>query len=258
MLKVRSQGSKLLYSLILGVFIVSSVLLIPPRSASASQTVKTVVVAKDTIYATNLYVINSGVPGPVVMIVGGVHGNETAGFKAAAQVKDFSIKKGILLVLPQANKRADAAGVRAIGGNDLNRDFPNSSSDTSDSLLAREIFKVVKNYNVDWLVDMHEGANYQRVTSSTSVGESLIYYPNTQTKTIATNIVNTLNKGISTSYKDFTLLRYPTGGSLSKAAAVAAGAHSFIFETCSRDPLSTRINYQLKAANMLLSYLNMK
>ena len=257
MLKVRRQGSNFIFKLILGIFIVSSTLMIPHTHAAA-QTVKTVVVAKGTIYATNLYVINSGVPGPVVMIVGGVHGNETAGYKAADQVRNYSIKKGILLVLPQANKRAVAAHTRSIGGADLNRDFPTSASDSSDSTLAREIFKIVKSYDVDWLMDMHEGANYQRITSSTSVGESLIYYPDTQTKTIATSIVNTLNKGISTSYKDFTLLRYPTAGSLSKAAAVVCGSNTFIFETCSRDPLSTRINYQLKAANMLLSYLNMK
>ena len=32
-----------------------------------------------------MYVINSGKPGPVVMVVGGVHGNEKAGYTAAVR-----------------------------------------------------------------------------------------------------------------------------------------------------------------------------
>ncbi len=261
MKKVRSQVSSFFSKLILGVFVFTSVFMIPQlaqvEQAQASTT-RTVTVASGTKYATPLYIIDSGVPGPVVMIVGGVHGNETAGYKAAAKVKDYSIKKGKLLVLPQANKRAVANHTRSMGGADLNRDFPRSKYDTADNTLSRSIFNVVKKYDVDWLMDMHEGVNYQKITSSSSVGQSLIYYPDTQTKSMATKITRSLNKNISTSYKKFSLLRYPVKGSLSRAAAIVCGTNSFIFETCSRDSLTTRIKYQLKAANILLSDLNMK
>jgi len=262
MQKVRSQVSNFIFMFIMGVFVFSTVLAMPQSVQAATSSVtsstKTEIIAPGTKYATELYVIKSGVPGPVVMIVGGVHGNETAGYKAAAQVKDYSIEKGTLLVIPQANKRAVAAHTRDIGGADLNRDFPTSKLDKPDNTLSTAIFNVVKKYNVDWLMDMHEGVNYEKVNSSSSVGQSLIYYPDTQTKTIATKIVSTLNKGISTSYKDFTLLRYPASGSLASASAKVLGINSFIFETCSKDPLSTRISYQLKAATMLLNYLQMK
>ncbi|PKM76847.1 MAG: hypothetical protein CVU90_10500 [Firmicutes bacterium HGW-Firmicutes-15] len=262
MQKVRSQVSNYIFIFIVGVFVFSTVLAMPKpvqaATSSVTSSVKTEIIAQGTKYATELYVIESGVPGPVVMIVGGVHGNETAGYKAADQVKDYSIQKGTLIVLPQANKRADAAHTRDIGGADLNRDFPTSKSDKPDNTLSTAIFNVVKEYNVDWLMDMHEGANYSKIKSSSSVGQSLIYYPAVQTKTIATSIVNTLNKGISTSYKDYSLLRYPTSGSLASASAKVLGVNSFIFETCSKDPLSTRIRYQLKAADMLLNYLQMK
>jgi hypothetical protein len=243
--------------LIIGVFVFSTVLAMP-QTVEAATTTKTRIIASGTKYATELYVIESGVPGPVVMIVGGVHGNETAGYRAAAQVKNYSVKKGTLLVIPQANKRAVAAGTRTMGGADLNRAFPTSKTDKPNNIMSTAIFKVVKDYNVDWLMDMHEGANYQKIKSSSSVGQSVIYYPNTKTKTVATRIVSNLNKGISTSYKKFSLLRYPVSGSLASASAKVYGVNSFIFESCSRDPLSTRISYQLKAANILLSYLQMK
>lgn len=103
----------------------------------------------------------------MVMIVGGVHGNEPAGYKAAGKVKNYSIKKGKLhKLLPQANKRAVANGRRSMGGADLEPGFPRSKYDSADNTLSRAIFPLVKDYKVDWLVDMHEGANYNRLRST--------------------------------------------------------------------------------------------
>ncbi|ABI68485.1 deacylase-like protein [Syntrophomonas wolfei subsp. wolfei str. Goettingen G311] len=209
--------------------------------------------------ATDLYIIRSGKAGPVVMIVGGVHGNETAGYRAARIVRNYQISRGTLLVLPEANSRAVNQGVRYVSGQkDLNRCFPTSSSGAADTRLSREIYYTLKKYNVDWLMDMHEGYNYSRLNSSSSVGQSLIYYPSSSTREVASKIVNNMNSGISTSYRKFSLLRYPTRGSLSRAAGQYLGVKSFIFETCSRDSLSTRLNYQLRAADILLGSLGMK
>jgi hypothetical protein len=224
-----------------------------PVNVSKAQTEQKVVLASGTKYATNLYVIRSGKPGPVVMIVGGVHGNETAGYKAANLVKDYSIKSGTLLVVPQANKLAVEQHRRAAsGGSDLNRSFP------SDTILARSIYSAVKKYNVDWLMDMHEGYDYSTNPSSSSVGQSLIYYPTGNTKTIAKSILAGANSSISSSYRKFHLLYMPVSGSLSRSSGQYLGVHSFIFETCSKETLSTRVNKQLKAANILLNKLNMK
>ncbi len=216
-------------------------------------------VASGTKYATQLYIIRSSNPGPVVMFVSGVHGNETAGYTAASILKDYRINKGTLLILPKANLRAIQSDVRRVSGEkDLNRSFPQSTNDSADTGLAKEIYNVVKRYKVDWLVDMHEGANYTQLKSSSSVGQSLIYYPDSATRNISQKIVASLNQNISTSYKKFSLLTYPVKGSLSRASAQYLGANSFIFETCSRQLLSTRVGYQLKAAGILLSSLEMK
>jgi predicted deacylase len=233
----------------------SGITVAAPQTQAATASRTTVTLAKGTTYATPLYIIDSGKPGPVVMIVGGVHGNETAGYTAAGKVKDWSIKKGKLLVLPQANKKAVARHTRTYNG-DLNRDFPQSSTQSADNTLSRAIYAAVKKYDVDWLMDMHEGYNYAKI--SKSVGQSLIYYPNSTTKTMANAIVKNLNGGISTSYKKFSLFRYPVKGSLARAAGQYLGVHAFIFETCDNPSLSVRVNYQLKAANTLLSRLGMR
>ncbi|MGI6468467.1 MAG: M99 family carboxypeptidase catalytic domain-containing protein [Syntrophomonadaceae bacterium] len=223
--------------------------------SAQADTVKTVTIASGTIYATPMYIRDSGKPGPVVMIVGGVHGNEPAGYTAAAQVKNWDIKKGKLIVLPKANKKAVERRTRTYNG-DLNRDFPQGKNQSADTALARSIWSAVKKYDVDWLMDMHEGYGYCKRTKS--VGQSLIYYPNSTTQTMAKAIVNNLNKGISTSYKKFSLFKYPVKGSLARAAGQYLGVHAFIFETCDDPALSTRVKYQTKAANTLLSRLGMR
>jgi len=217
-----------------------------------------VVIAEGTKYATDLYIIKSGKPGPVVMVVGGVHGNETAGYSAADKIKDLEIDKGTLLVLPQANKRAVERDVRYISSEgDLNRDFPKTSSETPDTTLARAIYNVLKEYDVDWLADLHEGYDYYKNESTDSVGQTLIYYPANSTCSTVSKIVDSLNSGISSSYKEFSLLRYPVKGSLARSAGQFLDIHSFIFETCDNPSLSTRVNYHMKAVKKLLSEIDM-
>ncbi|MBC7075137.1 MAG: succinylglutamate desuccinylase/aspartoacylase family protein [Syntrophomonadaceae bacterium] len=228
-------------------------------SSAQSSKVQKETIASGTKYATDLYIIKSDEPGPVVMIVGGVHGNEVAGYKAASIIKDYSIKKGTLLVLPEANKRAVEIGRRYVTGEgDLNRDFPQTSSDSPDGTLAKAIYNTVKKYDVDWLMDMHEGYDFYKNKSTDSVGQTLIYYPRGSTKEVASRIISELNKGISSSYKEFTLLRYPVKGSLARSTGQFLGVNSFIFETCSKQTLSTRIDYQLQAADIMLKELGMK
>ncbi len=220
-----------------------------------SKKITTVTVAAGTIYATPMYIIDSGKSGPTVMIVGGVHGNEPAGYNAAAKVKDWNIKKGKLIVLPQANKKAVSNKTRTYSGIDLNRQFPQSKTQSPKTTLAKAIWGEVKKYKVDWLMDMHEGYNYTKI--SDSVGQSIIYCPNSATQTMANAIVKDLNSGISTSYKKFTLYKYPVKGSLARAAGDYQGVNAFIFETASKPALSTRVNYQVKAAKTLLTRLGM-
>ncbi len=257
---VSKQFKLVLTLLVLSVIIVISTFANPQSLLAVSDnngegvTKKTL--APGSKYATDLYIIDSGKPGPVVMIVGGVHGSETAGYTAAAKVKNWKIDKGTLLVLPQANRRAIAEHVREISGEgNLNRLFPDSKGETPKHTLASAIWSAVKQYDVDWLMDMHEGIDYAKTSSS--VGQSLIYYPNSSTKKIASKIVAGLNKDISRSTRKFCLIDLPVKGSLARAAGQYLGVHSFIFETCDNPSLSVRVKCQLQAAQTLLRNLDM-
>lgn len=257
MKKVRHNTYYFLVSFLTAVMIFAGIFANPVQ-VEAAATQQKVTLASKYASATELYVIDSGKPGPVVMIVGGIHGNEKAGYTAASEYINLKIKKGKLLVLPRANKRAIEMNSRiASGGSDLNRCFPRSSKESADTYLAKDIYKTVKNYKVDWLMDMHEGFDYYKNKKTDSVGQTLIHYPSAKMTPMAKKIVNTVNKGVSKSSHRFTLLKYPVKGSLARSSGQFLGVNAFIFETSMKQTLSTRVNQQQKAANTLLKELGM-
>lgn len=206
--------------------------------------------------STPYYIVKGSKPGPTVMIVGGVHGNEEAGYTAAGKVRDYSINSGTLVVVPQANKVAIDANRRTTADGDLNRQFPQSKGDSADTVLAREILKLVGNYGVDYLMDLHEGYDYYK-NDTGSVGQTVIYYPTKNAATLANGIYSKVNAGM-TGVRRFSVLKYPVPGSLARAAGEVYNIPSFIFETSEKQTLSTRVELQEKAVNALLSELNMK
>lgn len=105
-----------------------------------------------------MYEIDAG-PGPTVVILGGVHGDEYEGTLIAARVvaeADTWLQAGRLRVVPVANPSAYAVARRESeeDGADLARSFPGAPdgtwSDRLASLLAAEVIA-----GADLLVDVH-------------------------------------------------------------------------------------------------------
>ncbi len=228
------------------------------EAQAATASVSKIMLAGNTRYhATPMYIIKSGKPGPVVMIVGGVHGNEVAGVKAAHKIKNLRVKKGTLLVIPEANKVAVKNGTRTSSGvGDLNRNFPKTSSAKPSSLTATAIWNAVKKYKVDYLIDLHEGYNYHKIKPS-SYGQTLIYYPISGSKTVGQKIINALNSRIGSSSKYFTLVKYPYKGTLARSTAQYLKVNAFTLETCRKSTLSARVNNGVLATKTLLRHLGM-
>ena len=82
------------------------------------QTATSGTLGAGTTWETPWYVIDSGHDGPTVLITGGVHGNEPAGYRAAEQIRDWPISRGKLVVMPQINRlglAATSVGHQTIG-----------------------------------------------------------------------------------------------------------------------------------------------
>ena len=217
------------------------------------------VMAEGTRHATPLYVIRSERPGPAVLVVGGIHGDEEAGYLAARMVAEYTVAAGTLLVLPDANRLAIAASRRAApGARDLNREFPTAAGGRTRSALAGHIWDMVDEFEVEWLLDLHEGFDFYLNPDTDSVGQTIIYYPaSPRTRRMAEIALDRLNEGIDAPRHRFSLLEFPVPGSLARAAGQHRGVHAYIFETSARQPRTTRIRQQLLFVDTFLEELGL-
>ncbi len=210
-----------------------------------------------TAMETPLYIIESTEPGPVVMVVGGIHGDETAGYRAAERIISWEIDCGTLLVLPRANAPAVANRKRVSpGGSDLNRAFPGSLRGTGTRRLAGAIYNVIQEYRPHWVIDLHEAGQFERVSSG-SLGQTIIQ-PEYAAGDLAEQVVETLNSAIREEKSKFLLLR----GGLIRGTLVGSlsgtGIEGLMVETCRALPLAERIEYQLTVVYTVLRLLGIQ
>ena len=98
-------------------------------------------------------------PGPTVMIMGGIQGDEPGGFLSAEVYADLSLKKGNLIVVPRANFRSVVMNNRGPFG-DMNRKFEDD--------LPREpeinVVDILKSLMAesDLLLNLHDGSGFYR------------------------------------------------------------------------------------------------
>lgn len=218
--------------------------------------------AEGTPWQTDFVVVDSGEPGPTVMIVGGVHGDEPAGSRAAQQIADWPVLRGRLIVVPSANALGLERGTRktpadAFESFDLNRAFPVGG--TPDHPLAQAIWALVQQHKPDWLIDLHEGYDFHRQNPK-SVGASIIF---TRGDERVDPAVAAMLKRVNATIEDedrrlVELGRSgPIAGSLANAAE-EMGIRAAILETCKKDQrLPVRVRQHRVMVHTLLLRLGM-
>jgi predicted deacylase len=208
------------------------------------------------------YVIESGVAGPVVLVVGGIHGNEPAGSVAAEQVRQWPLARGRMVVVPRANVRALERGRRGTPGagegqGDLNRNFPRAGRDEgARGKLARVLWELAEEVRPDWLLDLHEG-RAMRSAGGGSVGNTIISLREDKCIEVAGLMVEAVNVELE-GKEAFQVLRGPVDGSLARGVGEHLGARSMILETTWRgQPLAHRARQHRVMVLALLRELGM-
>ena len=171
------------------------------------NTVETWNILQDSIYETAVYKFTSNIPGKKVAIVGGIHGDEVAGWKAALQLKEKRNFVGEVLIIPQASilacKREErypgrGSAVNGITYKDLNRNFPGDPNGNVTKQIAYAISETVKDFNPDVVVDLHESlrsssSSFFDQDTSSRLGDLLIY-GNSWTSLFTQTIIEDYNK----------------------------------------------------------------
>ncbi len=208
-----------------------------------------------TPWETTLYIIGSPVEGPTVMVIGGIHGDEPAGYLAAESIVSWAVDRGTLLVLPRANMPAVAEQKRSVSGSaDLNRSFPGSDrSDDQTARLAAAIFGVMQEYEPDWVVDLHE-ADHCEYKSPGALGQTFIYPYESSGLDIVKELLIAVNRTIYLEEYNFMLLRGAAHGTAIETAQLS-GSEAIIIETCKQMDLSERVKYQRQVVSSLLYLL---
>lgn len=232
------------------------------HGASPAQDLQSGVIAEGSVWQTDYYLLDSKKPGPVVMIVGGVHGNEPAGSRAAEQIRHWKIARGKLIVIPRANRPALQNRTRRMpclprDCNDLNRNFPKANGETPRCTLSTGLWALVCSHRPDWLLDLHEGDDFTQMNKQ-SVGSSIIAARSNKARKKAHRMLEALNDTIEKPEKKFVLKSPPVGGSLARAAAECLGIESIILETTMKDQaLSLRARQHRIMVHRFLSDLRM-
>ena len=113
------------------------------------------------ILETPVYVFRSLKPGPIVLLQGGMHGDETNGVEIIRQlVSRHGIRNplcGTIIAIPILNIAGFINGTRDLpDGKDLNRSFPGSKSGSLGSRIAHHLTKEIISC-IDLGIDFHTG-----------------------------------------------------------------------------------------------------
>lgn len=110
-----------------------------------------------TPYELHSYRIYGREPGPTLLIIGGIQGNEPGGFLAADSYVDLTLRRGNLLLVPRANLYSIVKNHRGPDG-DMNRRF----IDAAPRNYVDRIVTIIKELmaEADCLLNLHDGSGF--------------------------------------------------------------------------------------------------
>lgn len=206
----------------------------------------------DSPYSTEIVIKQSSIPGPAVMVLGGVHGNEPAGSLAAKTISQLTVVKGTLIVIPRVNKLALQNSVRTLDHiGDVNRAYPGRPDGTPAEQIAFAIDELLLKYKVTMLIDLHEGRAFHRLDKS-SVGQTILFAANERSALLAMDAADHINRRISERNKQFSLVAHPVPKSGAHHAAERYGIAAFTLETAGTQQLAKRVNQHISLVTYLL------
>lgn len=98
--------------------------------------------------------------GPVILVVGGIQGDEPGGFSAASLlVTNYKITKGQVWVVPSLNLPSMVSRNRGVYG-DMNRKFANISQNDPDLAVVSRIKELILHPRVSLILNLHDGSGF--------------------------------------------------------------------------------------------------
>ena len=110
----------------------------------------------------SLHKLNSGHPGGVVLVVGGIQGDEPGGFNAASLLTThYKVTKGGVWVVPNLNFLSIIKRTRGVYG-DLNRKFADLPETDPEFPTIAKIKSIITDKRVNVVLNLHDGSGFFR------------------------------------------------------------------------------------------------
>lgn len=222
-------------------------------------------ILEDTLYETEVHVFKSSIEGPVIMVVGGIHGDELAGWHAGTSLLSKDNFIGTVIVIPKANILADQLEQRYPGINDnglyngityddLNRNFPGDEEGTVTEQIAYAIISEVTKYNPKYVIDLHESRSSYADSSNPKLGD-LLLYGNGKSALLSYDIVEEYNKTyLLEDEVEFAVDGPSVAGGFNYYCA-SLGMYAITIETNRKLDLNRRIEQQLDLLDIMFEII---
>ena len=114
-----------------------------------------------TSQEVTVHFISGREKGPTLLVFGGIHGDEAAGYLAAERYAHINIRKGNLIVAPRLNAVAIARGKRQGLGGDMNRLFE-LSEEMSRRNPDAKVVELAKTLiqRADYVINLHQAYDF--------------------------------------------------------------------------------------------------
>lgn len=209
-------------------------------------------IGKDQPWETPYYVIQGEKNGPTVMVIGGTHGDETAGWRAAEQLLGAAIDCGKLVVIPQANRHAVRQNLRAVPAEgNLNRAYPGKQDGNHTEKLAFGIMELIRAARPVIVLDLHESNGFYS-EGKEFIGQTIIPFVDERSVRLAQATVDRVNLRIAEGPERFAVLIGPVQGSTAYAVGRYLEIAAFTVETTTKMALDERIEHQILVVRMML------
>lgn len=113
---------------------------------------------KGTESELDVYFITGSSPGPTLLLLGGIQGDEPGGYLAADLYADLSLRKGNLIVVPRANFFSIVENSRGVQG-DMNRKFAATTSSSDRDAAVVDMIKGLMRRS-DFFLNLHDGSGF--------------------------------------------------------------------------------------------------
>jgi len=101
-------------------------------------------------------------PGPTLLVIGGIQGDEPGGFNAASLLAThYRLLRGRVWVVPNLNFDSIIKRSRGVHG-DMNRKFPSVPKRDPDYVSVERIKEILTDKQVDYVFNLHDGSGFYR------------------------------------------------------------------------------------------------